>query len=448
MTNNKKLISIFMIMALVMGVIAGCSSSNNNNTGSNQSGNSNTDSGSESQTLRLSLFAGGYGEEVWNKTIDAFKQANPDVVVEVELSPTNSETLRINFLEGSPPDLYFANASHFDSYRLISEGLLTSLEDVLAVDAPVGDGKFGDMLIPSIIDGLRVNDELYLMPFDTLVFGQFYDQHLFDQNGWTAPENLEQFMQVGNEMIANHIAPFTYTGVYPVYFTWSVVPLIGSIGGPEILEKIENNVEGAWKDPAVIEAFERIKDLNDNGFIQKGVLSFDHTQAQMEFINRRAATVVSGTWIENEMEGNWPDDFELRFLGNPWNKPGESQYVSIAASVLGVPKDAKNPELAKEFIKFMFTDEIMQLWADEVGVLRPLENLDNYAAGLPESLLDAIQSLNSPNIATHVQLFTDKYPEVLKALGDGLNALIDGSITIDQLTDNLEAATKITRESE
>lgn len=442
----KKFVSILLTCSLLfVGVLSGCSSTNDTQSNDDTNGEGNE---SDSKTLTMSIFSGGHGEEIWQKTIDMFEEQHPDVKVEAEFSPQNHETLRLNFIEGNPPDLYFANASMFDNYQLINDGLLTPLDSLLDSEAPKGDGKFKDMFIPSILEGLEVDDSLYLMPFDVLVFGQFYNKALYEENGWEIPSNFEEYLATAEKMKSKGIDPFTYPGVYPVYLSWALVPTIGSIGGDEVLSKIENIEEGAWKDPAVIEALERLVTLRDNGYIQDGVLAFDHTQAQMEFANNRAANVVTGTWLENEMEGNWPEGFELTFLGNPWNKSDEEEYVAIATSVLGVPKDAQNPELAMEFMKLMYSDENMKAWAEEVGVVRPIIETDAYSEFLPASVLQAVESLNDPNISTHVQLFTDKYPELTNEMGDHLNALIAGNISIDEFTDKMEEATKKARDAE
>lgn len=430
MKTFKKLAIILLTVGMLISLLAGCGSSDKK----------------DGNKLTISIFTGGYGEDIWKKTIDMFKQKFPDVEVIAELSPNNHETLRTKFLDGTPPDLYFAAASAFDNFKVVEEGVLMPLDDLLDSELESGK-KFKDLFIPSILEGLKIDGKNYLMPFDIIVFGQFYDKHFFESNGWAKPENLDQLLMIGEQMKEKQVAPFTYTGIHPYYLSWTLVPTIGSVGGDELLRRIENLEKGAWSDPAVLEVLNRLELLRDKGFIQDSVLALDHTQAQMEFINHRAATVVSGTWIENEMKGNWPDEFQLKFLGNPWNKPEEKHYVSIATSTMGIPVDAKNPEMAKEFLKVMFNEENMELWAKEVGVVRPIQDNNRYKDYLSESLIDAINSLNDPNVATYYQLFTDKYAEVSKTLGDSLNGLISGTMTAEQVSEKMEEVTAKTRES-
>lgn len=430
MKTFKKLAIILLTVGMLISLLAGCGSSDKK----------------DGNKLTISVFTGGYGEDIWKQTIDMFKQKFPDVEVVAELSPNNHETLRTKFLDGTPPDLYFAAASSFDNFKVVEEGVLMPLDGLLDSELESGK-KFRDLFIPSILEGLKIDGKNYLMPFDIIVFGQFYDQYFFESNGWAKPENLDQLLMIGEQMKEKQVAPFTYTGIHPYYLSWTLVPTIGSVGGDELLRRIENLEKGAWSDPAVLEVLKRLELLRDKGFIQDSVLALDHTQAQMEFINHRAATVVSGTWIENEMKGNWPDEFQLKFLGNPWNKPEEKQYVSIATSTMGIPVDAKNPEMAEEFLKVMFSEENMELWAKEVGVVRPIQDNNRYKDYLSESLIDAINSLNDPNVATYYQLFTDKYAEVSKTLGDSLNGLISGTMTAEQVSEKMEEVTAKARES-
>lgn len=434
---RKKLYTMLAVLSVVF-IIAGCS-------GGSDEGKKKEGTGDEKQVLEISVFEGGHGSEIWEKTIEQFEKQHGNVEVKANISPENHETLRINILEGNPPDLYFANSAMLDNYRLIDEGQLSTIDSLINEEIDGGE-TISDMLIPSIKEGFTIDDSMYLMPFDILVFGQFYDEQLFEDHDVTIPENIDEYIEVGQTLANSDIDMFTYPGVVPVYLTWSFVPTVGSIGGPEALAKIENIEEGAWSQPAVVEALERIERLRDEDLIQNGVLAFDHTQAQMEFINHRAATIVTGSWLENEMEGNWPEDFNLKFLGTPWNEADESPFISFVSSVLAIPEEAKNKELAMEFVQFMYSDENMELWAKEAGIVRPIQDVSDYSEYLPDSVVDAMDALNDPDIVSHVQLFTDRYAEVTDALDDNLNALIDGHISIEEFTEAMEKVTAETRD--
>ena len=401
------------------------------------------------RVMKMSVHLGGFGQDSWLEVVELFEAANPGVTVEIEISPTNFEQLRLQYLSGRDlPDFHFAPTWALDYQALMDEGLLYSLEEVLRKPSPYGQGTLEDLILPSVLANMRQADgNLYLMPFSLGSNGLWYDETLFLERGWAVPRTFEEFLAFGQTARAAGIAPFTFPAAND-YLGFILYPTIASIAGSsEPIERINNLEPGAFKQPAVIEMLRRVEILRDRNMIQRGALGFNNIEAQTEFALRRAATVVSGDWVWAEMRHVWPDDFELRFMGNPLVRAGETRFSWMHLIHAAVPKNASNPDLGAEFARFMFTEEAMRVWARNLGVVRPIRGVENFTDYLFDAKRDAIGYLTDSDNNPIYVAFPYAHRELGTMFKDKFNELIEGISTIDQITDAMEAAARRVREN-
>lgn len=399
----------------------------------------------DEQDMKISVHLGAFGEDIWKQMIDLFEERNPGVSVELEISPTNFESLRLQYLSGRDlPDFHQAPTWSLDYQTLQEEGMLFSYEDILQTPSPYGEGTFEELLLPSTLEIMRHEGNLYLMPFSLGSNGLWYDEKLFRDKNWSVPTNFEEFLEFGEKALAEGIAPFTYTGVHD-YIGFILYPTIASIGGVEAVSKLNNLEEGAFTQDAVVEMLKRVETLRDRGMIQHGALGFDHIESQTELALRRAATVVSGDWIWVEMRDAWPDDFELGFMGNPLSKAGEQRCSWMHLLHVSVPRDASNPELGAEFAKFMFDGDVMDIWAREAGVVRPIVGADAFTDYLFDAKRVAIDYLTAPDNLPVFVAFPYSHRELHIEFMNHVDALVEGVTTIDRISRDMEASLRRAR---
>ncbi|MGO4373824.1 extracellular solute-binding protein [Paenibacillus sp. MCAF20] len=77
---------------------------------------------------------------------------------------------------------------------------------------------------------------------------------------------------------------------------------------------------------------------------------------------------MNGSWMENEMKDSPREDgFEFGMIPVPVFNKGDERYILSSYEQFSIPLKAKNPELAKEFLKFLYTEESVLLFAKKAN---------------------------------------------------------------------------------
>lgn len=453
MNCSKKIVAslLCIIMVLTLGLTA-CS---NNNAGENLPSNAqnqpkdkavesnNGASKTEEQILDISWFEGGNGREYIEYAIEKFQEKYPDVIIKTDINPKNADTLRPRFVAGNPPDVIMANYSQLDYFALIADGQLAPIDDILASPAPGDESKtLEELFVPGILDRGESNGKRYILPGFVHYYGLWYDEAVFSKNGWKVPENYDEWVSVSQQIQeSGEMSPFTYQGLYPSYLLRTMFfPMVASYGGTEAIDDIDNLVPGAWTSDAVIKAARDLQAYTEK-YLMDGTIALNHTQAQMEFINHRAAMIPCGTYLENEMKGNWPDDFDLKFMFAPVGHGSDNiKYTWATCDFISIPSKAKNPEMAKEFLKILYTEDIRTAGAEKVGGVNPIiGGADGFDELLPASVVYTNNMLKQDNVEVIFGKYEIWYKTIFKKAQDSLTALVTGKYTPEEFAEEVEA---------
>ncbi len=314
--------------------------------------------------LNIAVFEGGFGRAYWDAVIANFEQAYPGVKVNVTSSPKIADMVKPQFLAGNPPDFYYAS----DVSSFAADGALLDLTDVFASQALDKDVPLQDVIADGFLDVCKPlgDGRILYGPSDEAIMGTWYNKTYFETMGWEAPKTWDEFFALGDKAKEEGKALFTYQGIYPSYNEMILYPAIASTAGLDALKKIENYEEGAWTDPNVKKAMNVFYEIAQNDYLLKGTTGMNHTQAQTEFLKGNALFCPNGTWFANEMKDVIPETgFSFGFLPTPVFDANDQQYAQAGTSYYLIPIKGKNPELAKEFLKFQYTEESAKLNAEK-----------------------------------------------------------------------------------
>lgn len=225
----------------------------------------------------------------------------------------------------------------------VLEGLLDS-----TAYAPYGDG------VP------------YFAPTSAAPNGLFYNRTLFEQNGWEVPATWDDFFALGDAAKEKGIALFTFQGIYPSYLEVMIPSQIVSALGVDGLTDIYSYKEGSFDRPEIVEILTNVQRIATEGYLLEGTLSMNHTQSQSEMMMDRALFIPCGSYIVAEMaDAPRTEGFSFGICAPPALKEGQLPYISATANSLAIPENAQNPELAMEFIRFLYSDESVRLLAEK-----------------------------------------------------------------------------------
>lgn len=136
--------------------------------------------------------------------------------------------------------------------------------------------------------------------------------------------------------------------------------------------------------------------LIENG-LMNGTVALDHTQSQTSFMQGDALFIPNGNWFEGEMEeAPREDGFEFGFLGVPTFDANDPLLALTSVEQMYIPKAAANPDLAKEFLKFMYTEESIQLNGEfakaAIAVVGASDLVEEYLTESSYNVFKAVES--------------------------------------------------------
>lgn len=439
--DRKFLIGVVGALALLL---VGCGSGGDAGTEAARATEAPTGAKKPTGKVEVMAFKGGYGLDFYQQAAKEFNEKNPGVTVSVDGNPKVWESLRPRMIAGTPPDLMFPGWG-MDHWALVDEGQVMVLDR--ALDGPADDGKgtWRGTFDPNVLKLGQKDGKTYMLPLYTMVYGWWYDPGLFAANGWTPPKTWSELLAVGEKMKAKGIAPITYQGQYPYYMIEGMLlPWAASEGGIETLNAAQNLEPGAWKSPAMLKSAERIVELRDRGFFLKGATGLSHTESQTGFLARKAAMIPCGSWLESEMKETMPKGAKVEFFLPPVIEGGKGDPTMTIVGVEPwmVPTDAKNPDAAIAFYRYLTSLPKAKQFVREKGTLMAIRGSDDVE--LPQSLVKPAATVKAAKSLWSVQ-YRQWYPAFEKEIEGALTEMLNGG-TAQKFVDRCEAAAEKTRQ--
>ncbi|SDJ35383.1 carbohydrate ABC transporter substrate-binding protein, CUT1 family [Salimicrobium halophilum] len=441
------------LLLLVFMVVAGCTpgaggdDSDSEDDSDSGEGMEESADGEISGELEIQYFVGGYGDSWWKEVIADFQEEYPDVTITEHAGPNINEEMRSRWVSEDPPDVVYIDGAGSSETQMVEDGQLMNMTSFLD-EIELEDGS--SLKDSFIVDPATYDGEIYSLPlvFDT--WGTWYDSAWFEEKGWEAPENFQDFMDtMGTIQDEEGIAPFVTTGQYPYYFLRGMMyPAFGAKGGDELLTQTIQGQEGAWSSDEVMEVIQNIESMQEEGYIDSDFGALNHTQSQMNFLNHDNAFIPVGFWLPNEMSEDTPEGFEYGFIPSPMQEEGEPYAIVPDLRPLAIAEQADNPEAAKAFVEFVFTKEYAKSFSEHTGALMNLQGVDlTGSEEVPSFLIEANEMINNPG---KVQIYQKPHPmsaDLETPISNSLVSLMLGNITAEEFVEEAEAAAEEYRNS-
>jgi len=383
--------------------------------------------------IEVSVFLGGYGLDFFQEVARSYERAHPGVKVNLWGDPRNIEKLRPRFLAGDPPDAFWA---FLPIWRLADGDALHDLDRELDTPAYGQNATWRESFLPGPLSTTVVRGKTYFVPTDLSVFLMWYNVGMFRQHGWRAPRTWPEFAALCEQIKGAGIAPIAFQGRYPDYALPILLNLFQRQAGERPLFAVINLERGAWLHPDMVRSARRLREMMVKGYFQPGCMGMTHTEAQMEFVNGRAAMVPCGTWLKAEMKNTTPRGFEMSCFNYP-AAPGGKGDASVAGISLGywcVPAQAANIKGGVDFLKWLTSLDNANKFCREKDTLFAVKGADRYVA---KELAPAVEVMRRARY-TWAPMMSNWYPELGKRIGDGLASLMTGNITPEQFCRRVE----------
>jgi N-acetylglucosamine transport system substrate-binding protein len=243
-------------------------------------------------------------------------------------------------------------------------------------------------------------------------------------------------------MKAARLGPFVYAGTHPYYILELVLTLAAKTGGHDVVKRIDNLEDGAWKDESLTRAITAVGELAKCRLIASGSAEFDHIASQTQFLKSKAGLLPCGNWLENEMKPLVPPNFGLTMIGVPpldgSSALARGLHVAATAPYL-VPEKAKGKAGGLEYLRVMLSKDVAAQVTEESNQLTIVRGA---ADGLEIStaLRSARDLLAVAGDQVITWYFADWYPDFAKAAAQATGQYLAGGLQLPEWTARIQAA--------
>lgn len=356
----RKLMALALVSAMATSMLAGCGSGDDSGKDSGK----DADKGSEETVLKVAAFEGGNGTQIWGDIAKAFEESHDGVKVELEMSPELDKDLTKAIQNGDVPDVVYYNLGQPSGF---TETMLK--EEAIADISDVFDDELKDKMLDGILDGTDAqpygDGKIYLAPIFYTPTGFWYNATLVGEGKqYEIPTTWDEFFALGEQAKKDGHALFTFptTG----YFDATIYAMLAQAGGLDFYNDALKYDANTWTSDEGKKVLDTVAKLVGKDYTQEDTVSNANADGgfkinQQNVIDGKALFMPNGNWVIGEMAASTPADYEWGMMGVPKWSEDESQSVYTFTEQMWVPADAPNMDLAKEFVKFMYSDEVVDI---------------------------------------------------------------------------------------
>lgn len=371
----KKALYIGLISLLMMMSLAACGTTNNAipavNNGDKVVEEATAEPKAEAQKVELKIQIGSPRfKEQFEKYFEQFKakelaEKNIEVTFDLEMpNPDQAkQVLQARLTSNDAPDIFDVHANDLPTY--FKAGYLEDLSGQPAIAT----------LFESVKSTVTLENQVVALPLESSSWGYLYNKKIFNDQGLTPPQTLDEMKVVVEKLQANKIKPFMLA------FQESWVPQLMtalSLGGiissehPDWIEKM-NKGEASYAD--VQDIFNIVDLIMANGTTKP--FEVGNEAGSTDFANDKAAMWVQGPWnAETILKVNPDIEFGVAPLPVSNNPAGTMINLSVSTT-LAVSKSSKNKEVALDLLNYFYDDKDSSALFEELK-FNPVSTVHKY----------------------------------------------------------------------
>lgn len=294
--------------------------------------------------------------DTFNAIIEKFREKYPNIEVEQNNIPEASQVLTTRMASNDPPDVFTHWPDRAELKLLVDNGYVLD----------ISNESFLENVNPSILDQIRYNGNIYMLPIALNAMGVFYNVQQFNELGLTVPQTYSEFIEVLEKVKASGKTPL----MLPDKDAWTIEQsscLIQGIWLPDIenfYDRLQKDEISVKDEPMFRRHAEVLLELREYG--QKDTLGTGYDQAIGEFASGKAVMFLQGIWAIPSIKKANPD-LEFAMFPFPGENPEDTKIVTGVDCAVAIAYNSKNMELAKTFVSFLASTEAGQIYADLDG---------------------------------------------------------------------------------
>lgn len=363
---KKRVLAWGLCTAMMMGTVAGCSSSKPAETAAQGGSQAPTSAAAASQAGRAEqkeALAGTLVFTIWdnnlmdyidaNDMVGKFQEKYPDADIEVEKIKDDSEywnSMKMRTSANQLPDVMFNKPftlARFKDYLVDLSDLEAAKNNALAA-------------------GYAMDGKILGVPMTAGYEYVYYWKDMFAEAGVEVPttwEELETAAQTLQDYFGKDNADFMAIAL-GAKDEWPDYPYM------EFMPALEGGNGQNWNDMAktdapfadgtdIGKAYHKVNELFNMNVFGKDPLGMGNDQVTSLFAQKKAAIIALGDWGLQNIQSGTDDYSQLGTFYLPVRDSKEDPFRVIVQgdSFMGVTTHSKNPELAKAFVEWFYSED-------------------------------------------------------------------------------------------
>ncbi|MGW2828329.1 ABC transporter substrate-binding protein [Streptomyces sp. NPDC001286] len=330
-------------------------------------GGSDGGGSADGKTLKLWHYEGADSAmgAAWNEAIKEFEAKHPGVKVKFEEKGFEQiqKTAPMILNSSDAPDLMEYNKGNATAGQLSKQGLLTDLS------AEVTKRGWDKTLSPGVAttskydaEGVMGSGKWYGVPNYAEYTMVYYNKDLFKKYRIAEPKTFDELTAAMDEFVAKGVTPLANAGAEYMAQQY-LYQLALSKADRSWVDKYElYKGKNDFHDPAWTYAATTFADWVKKGYISKKSTSTKAEDAGVSWIQGKAPILFSGSW----WYGRFQSEAKFDWDSGLW--PGSNLTLGSGGNLWVVPKNAKNKELAYDFIDITMSKKIQNILGNKGGV--------------------------------------------------------------------------------
>ena len=456
MKRMKRVLSLALAGSMLLTLFAACQKSGGSTTPDNggKTAQSEKPNAESKGKIKVAAIETGYGSDIWKEVSKAFTEQTG---IEVDLiSDKNLENvIGPSMQAGDFPDVIHLAVGRKEGLteQFIKDHQIEEITDLLAMQVPGEDKKVSDKLMDNFVSDRSTSNpyadgKTYLAPMFYSPCGLFYNAGLFEQKGWKLPETWDDMWALAEESKKENISLFTYptTG----YFDAFLYSLMYEAGGEKFFFDATRYKEGIWDTDEAKTCFSIIEKLASytHPTTPSQANDQDFTKNQQMILDNKALFMPNGNWIVGEMkDAPRADGFKWGMMALPAIKAGGDRYSYTFFEQAWMPAGAKNKDLGKQFMAFLYSDKAAEIFG-KAGAVQPIKGAEKYVPEESKLFYQVYENGAKAAIGNFAPYkAVAGLGDTRKVFLDPVDSLVSGQLTADEWVKNIKESSDKMREN-
>jgi raffinose/stachyose/melibiose transport system substrate-binding protein len=360
-------------------------------------------------------------------------EAESGIDVEVSALPWNNlrTVLQTQLRSGEGPDVFAYGSGPGFGGVLAKAGMVQDLTGTYE--------KYDWEVFDFAKERVTYDGKVYGIPGELETIGLFYNKKIFADLGLAQPQNLKDLKKSAEAVREAGKVPLAVGDKEGWEGGHLLSMALSSAIGEDGMEALFSG-EKSWDSPEVTAALQLWGDFNKAGYLPKSPTSVDYDTSTAMFFSGKAAMIPTGSWLVGEIESS--TDFEVGYI--PFPAPGgPGVFTGGLGSGPWISATASNREAAEKFLDFLQSEEHGRWTIENLNTIppRPMNTADLDVPPLMTQVLNDTAKVGAGGDFGHNidVMVSDKFNE---AMYDGVQAVLTGQRTAEEVAANLETAAK------